>query len=56
MEYFDFGVNLAFVLMILSTILSVAYGAINWNKDAYIAPPKHVKNWVKAEEELEEEL
>jgi hypothetical protein len=56
MQYFDFGVGLAFVLMILSTILSVIYGAIRWNKDAYVAPPKHVKDWVKAEEQLEEEL
>ena len=56
MQYFDFGVSLAFVLMILSTILSVIYGAVKWNKDAYIHPPKHVKDWVKAEEILEEEI
>jgi hypothetical protein len=42
--------------MILSTILSVIYGALKWNKDTYIDPPKHVKDWVKAEEQLEEEL
>lgn len=56
MEYFDFGINLAFILIILSTLLSVVYGAINWNKDAYVHPPKHVKDWVKDEEELEEGL
>lgn len=56
MQYFDFGVSLAFVLMIISTLMSVVYGVIKWNKDAYVSPPKHVKDWVKAEEKLEEEL
>ncbi|MFT7003599.1 MAG: hypothetical protein ACJAWW_000949 [Sulfurimonas sp.] len=56
MEYFDFGINLAFVLMILSTLASVAYGLINWNKDGYVKPPEYVKDWNKTEKEIEDEL
>jgi len=56
MEHFDFGVGLAFVLMIISTVISVIYGAINWNKDAYVYPPEFVKDWNKTEKEIEDEL
>jgi len=56
MEYFDFGINLAFILTILSTLISVIYGILKWNKDAYVHPPKHVKDWVNDEKKLEEEL
>jgi len=33
MEHLDFGVSLAFWLCILSTVLCVVYGAMNWNKE-----------------------
>jgi len=56
MGYFDFGVGLAFILMIISTIASVVYGAMNWNKDAYVKPPKFVKEWKKTEKKIEDEL
>ncbi len=56
MEYFDFGVNVAFFLMIFSTLISIIYGVVNWNKDEYTKPPTHVKEWNKSEQEIEEEL
>ena len=56
MEYFDFGITLAFILVILSTIISVIYGILKWNKDAYVQPPKYVKDWLRDEEKLEGEL
>ena len=56
MEYFDLGVNTAFALMIISTLASVVYGAINWNKDGYEKPPEFVKEWNKTEKEIEDEL
>ena len=31
----DFWVSLVYVLIILSTVLCVVYGALNWNKDGH---------------------
>jgi hypothetical protein len=56
MEYFDFGVNMAFLFIIVSTLASVVYGIINWNRDGYVHPPEHVKEWNKTELDLEDEL
>lgn len=56
MEYFDFGVNSALFLIIFSTLISIVYGILNWNKDGYEKPPSHVKEWNKTENEIEEEL
>ena len=56
MDYFDFGVNLAFLLMIVSTFVSIAYGIVNWNRDAYEKPPSHVKEWNSVEKHIEEDL
>ncbi|MBE0491084.1 MAG: hypothetical protein IBX44_02410 [Sulfurospirillum sp.] len=56
MGSFDFGVNLAFWLMILSTVLCVAYGWLNWNKDGEKQIDGSVANWAKEEDAIEEEL
>lgn len=56
MEYFDFGIKLAFLLIIVSTLASVIYGVINWNRDGYVKPPAHVKEWNQTEKDLEDEL
>ncbi len=56
MEYFDFGVNMAFSLIIVSTLISVVYGVMNWNKDAYVKPPSHIKEWNSTEQHIEDEL
>ncbi len=56
MEYFDFGINMAFALIIISTLASVIYGVINWNKDGYVQPPEYVKDWNKTEQKIEDEL
>lgn len=53
-----FWVSSVFILMILSTLLCVVYGAINWNKggidDEVIVEEE--KQWEKDEEEMEEKL
>lgn len=54
----DFWVSAVFVLMILSTVLCVVYGAINWNKGG--EPTKleieEEQRWDKEEREIEEAL
>ncbi len=56
MEYFDFGVNLAFWLTIISTFLCIYYGAVNWNKDGEESVNKKAKTWAKSEDKIEEKL
>jgi hypothetical protein len=56
MEYFDFGVNLAFLLTIISTLLCVYYGAVNWNKGSEDSTNKKAKQWAKLEDKIEEKL
>ncbi len=54
----DFWVSSVFVLLILSTLLCVVYGAINWNKggvDDEIIDEEE-KQWDKDEKELEDKL
>ena len=51
----DPGVWLAYLLCILSVVLCVIYGAINWNKGDEQVYPEDVK-WVKDEEIVKEEL
>jgi len=56
MEYFDFGVSLAFWLTIISTLLCVYYGAVNWNKDGEEKPDSKAKQWAKLEDKIDEGL
>ncbi len=56
MEHFDFGVNLAFYLTILSTLLCIYYGAMNWNKDSEDHLETQAKEWAKTEDKIDEEL
>ncbi len=54
----DFSVSSVFILLILSTLLCVVYGAVNWNKggedDAALIEEE--KAWDKEEKEIEENL
>lgn len=54
----DFWVSSVFILLILSTLLCVVYGAVNWNKggedDAKVVEEE--KAWDKEEQEIEENL
>lgn len=54
----DPSVWIAYVGVILSMILCVVYGAVNWNKEGDISPEEEVeeKNWAKEEKELDEEV
>jgi hypothetical protein len=56
MENFDLRVNLAFWLTILSTLLCIVYGIINWNKGDEESNDILLKKWAKEEKELNEEL
>ena len=51
----SFGVALAYGLSIVSTLLCVIYGVINWNKGSDELRPDDI-DWVKEEQEIEEEL
>jgi len=54
----DFWVSSVFILIILSTLLCVVYGAVNWNKGAKDDEiiEEEQKKWEKDEEELEKSL
>jgi len=53
----DFSVSLVFVLLILSTVLCVVYGAINWNNDGEeTSMQKEAEQWDKEEKSIEETL
>lgn len=52
----DFGVNLAFWLTILSTILCVWYGIKNWNNDGVSSLDRKQKTWAKVEDKIDEGL
>ena len=53
----DFSVSLVFVLLILSTILCVVYGAMNWNNDGEETSLKDEADmWEKEEKIIEEGL
>ena len=56
MGHFDFGVGLAFWLTIISTLICVVYGALNWNKDGESVVAKDAKKWAKTEDKIDEEL
>ncbi len=50
-----FWVGLAYLLCILSSLLCVVYGVINWNKGGEPVKTEDVQ-WVKDEEQAEEAL
>lgn len=54
----DFWVSLVFILMILSTILCVVYGALNWNKEGTDDAKLVVEGqkWETEEKKIEEKL
>ncbi|MBN1482106.1 hypothetical protein EH223_07600 [candidate division KSB1 bacterium] len=54
----DFWVSSVFLLLILSTILCVVYGALNWNKDGIDdkVTREEEKKWEQEEREIEEKL
>jgi hypothetical protein len=51
----DKGVVAAYLLCIVSTILCVVYGLINWNRGEENIQPDDVK-WAAEEKKVEEEL
>jgi hypothetical protein len=56
MDSFDLGVSLAFYLTLLSTLLCVVYGIINWNKGDEESNEVLLKKWAEEEKKLNEEL
>ena len=54
----DFWVSLGFLLTILSSILCIIYGIINWNRGYIIKPYdlKEEKKWAKEEAKIEKML
>lgn len=53
----DFWVSSVFILLILSTLLCVVYGAINWNKGGDDdVPAEKEKEWVQEEKEIESNM
>ena len=53
----DASVALAYLLLILTTLISVIYGIINWNKgEATEEEIETEKQWMKEEIELEESV
>ncbi len=56
MSHFDTGVSLAFWLTILSALLCVVYGIINWNKGDEESNDALLAKWSEEEKELNEEL
>ena len=51
----DKGVLTAYLLCIISAVLCVVYGLINWNRGAEDVQPDDVK-WAAEENKVEEEL
>jgi len=52
----DFTVSLVFVLVILSSLLCIIYGILNWNKGQEIDEEKQEKEWEIEEKKIEEKL
>jgi len=54
----DFSVFAAYVLCILSAILCVVYGAVNWNKGGDVSPEVAAEEarWEAEEQKIDEEL
>ncbi len=56
MEHFDFGVSMALWFTILSTVLCIYYGAVNWNKGSEDKVDTKVQEWADLEDKIDEEL
>ncbi len=56
MGSFDFGVSLAFWLTIISALLCIYYGVVNWNKGNEEKVDKTAEDWAKEEDKIDEEL
>ena len=52
----DFWVGLAYLLCILSSLVCVVYGILNWNKGGEETPQQEDAVWAKEDDKLEEEL
>ncbi|OQY31427.1 MAG: hypothetical protein B6241_14120 [Spirochaetaceae bacterium 4572_59] len=53
----DFSVALAFLLLIITTLVSCIYGVLNWNKGAATEEEIETeKQWMKEEIELDESV
>ncbi len=53
----DFWVSSVFILLILSTLLCVVYGAINWNKGGEDdVPVEKEKEWAQEEKQIENNM
>lgn len=55
MANFDFGVGMAFWLMIGSAILCIVYGALKWNSDKEVASTE-MATWDNDEDKINEEF
>jgi hypothetical protein len=51
----DMWIALAYILCILSTIICVIYGIVNWNKGDEPTRPEDI-SWSKEEQKVEEEI
>jgi hypothetical protein len=51
----DKYVSLAYLLCIVSTLLCVVYGLINWNRGEDVTMEEDI-HWAKEEKKVEEEL
>ena len=51
----DFNVSLVFILIILSSLLCVIYGIVNWNKGLELTEDE-IKEEIVPEEELKETI
>jgi len=51
----DKWVALAYILCVLSALLCIVYGAINWNKGVSELGPEDIE-WAQEEKKVEEEL
>ncbi|OHD57308.1 MAG: hypothetical protein A2014_09045 [Spirochaetes bacterium GWF1_49_6] len=54
----DPSIWVAYLLLIILTLLCIVYGLVNWNKEGDISDEeaKEEKQWSKEEIELEEEV
>ena len=55
MEHFDLGVSLAFWLTILTGLVCIYYGVVNWNKDS-VENENKASQWAEEEKHIDEEL
>lgn len=52
----DFWVWSAYVLCLLSTVLCVAYGLLNWNRNGMTPPAAEDVQWEQEEQKIDEAL